>query len=431
MLFNIAMYTRLSIEDKEKNNYESESITNQKTLIKNFIKSHKDFKEYNILSYSDDGFVGSNFERPAIKRLIKDVKDGKINCIIVKDLSRFGRDYIEVNNYLDKIFPFLNVRFISINDNYDSKTNKTTTTDIDIAFKNILYSYYSKDLSVKVKTGIKAKAKQGNYISAYAPFGYKKNINTKRLEIEEETAHIVKMIFGYCLKGYSYSQICEILNKQNVLTRKEFKNKLKGKETNVKEKWKKESIISIITNEVYIGNTISFKRKRIKCGSNLTIKCNEDETIKMLNTHKPIVSKEIFETVNKRIMKKNTSNNIKNYSIFAYKVKCGYCKYCLNKKNTFKYCLNKKNTLKDKDVVNKVYYCRRYFEHKNLSCYNVNIDEQNLKKLVLEKIKEKLKDYKNIKQKSNNYLDKEKDILLEKINKLKLDKRLCKKKIFC
>ena len=195
MQYTIAMYTRLSIEDKNKPKNESESIVNQKALITNFIKNSYEFCESKVVSYTDDGYVGTNFERPAFKKLIEDVKNKKINCIIVKDLSRFGRDYIKTSDYLDKIFPFLNVRFIAINDNYDSKKNKNITTDLDISFKNILYSYYSKDLSKKIKTGFEAKAKQGYYICGDAPFGYKKDDTKKILVIDEKTAPIVEKIF--------------------------------------------------------------------------------------------------------------------------------------------------------------------------------------------------------------------------------------------
>ena len=142
-MYNIAIYTRIS--SKNKLQKQSESITNQKNIIKSFIKNNNDLKNSNIFYYSDSGYSGANFERPDIKRLIEDVKKQKIDCIIVKDLSRFGRNYIQVHNYLDNIFPFMNIRFISINDNYDSIKNKNYTLNMDISFKNIIYSYYIKE----------------------------------------------------------------------------------------------------------------------------------------------------------------------------------------------------------------------------------------------------------------------------------------------
>ena len=160
MLYSIGVYLRVSIEDNNKK--ESESIVNQKKLVNSFINSNNEFKNSNIYYYTDDGFSGSNFQRPAIKNLIEDIKIGKINCVIVKDLSRFGRNYIEVSDYLYKIFPFLNIRFIAVNDNYDSKNNKDNLLDLDIAFKNILHSYYINDLSKKVRTSKSTIAKQGH-----------------------------------------------------------------------------------------------------------------------------------------------------------------------------------------------------------------------------------------------------------------------------
>ena len=380
MTYKIAMYTRISKEDIEKANIESESIVNQKSIIENFIKNNKELIESEIISYSDDGYVGSNFERPAIKQLIKDIKEGKINCIIVKDLSRFGRNYIEVSNYLDKIFPFFNIRFIAINDNYDSKNNKNCTTDLDISFKNILYGYYSKDLSIKVKTGLRAKAKQGYYISPFAPFGYKKNEKTKKLEIDEETAPIVKMIFNLALEKNSLVNICKILNSMKVPTRsyfkakngirKEYNNKLDNKI------WKYEDIRIILNNEVYTGCTITSKTKRVKCGSSKIIK--SDDTLKIENTHEPIISKEIFNKVKSKNIEQ--SKNRKPKSIFSYKLKCRNCGYSL--KYNYLY--------QNRQVVDRKYFCFCSREIDNSNCKNVNILESELKNVVFESLKKQI-----------------------------------------
>uniref|UniRef100_UPI0029423815 recombinase family protein n=1 Tax=uncultured Tyzzerella sp. TaxID=2321398 RepID=UPI0029423815 len=380
MLYNIAMYTRLSKEDINKSKIESESIVNQKLIIENFIKNNDELKGSNIISYSDDGYVGSNFERPDFKKMIQDIKDKKINCIIVKDLSRFGRNYIEVNNYLDKIFPFLNIRFIAINDNYDSKNNKNVTTDLDIAFKNILYSYYSKDLSIKVKTGMKAKAKQGNYISSYAPFGYKKNKETKRLEIDEETAPIVKMIFQLVLENNTYSGVCKILNENKVPVKSDFKiakgiRKEYSKKLNNKI-WKANDIKVIIDNEIYIGNTIYFKRKKVKCGSGKTIK--NDDIVKVCNTHEPIIDKETFYMIKSKTV--STYKNLKPKMLFVYKFKCGNCGYGLRYTNVYK----------NKEVINKKYYCHSIKENDNNCCKEVKILESEIKEIVFESLKKEI-----------------------------------------
>ena len=381
MPYKIAMYTRLSRDDKTK--IESESIINQKSIIENFVKNNDELKESEVISYSDDGYVGSNFNRPAIKQLIEDAKKGKINCIIVKDLSRFGRNYVEVGTYLDKIFPFLNIRFIAINDNYDSKNNKNSTTDLDIAFKNILYDYYNKDLSKKVKTGIVAKAKQGDYIASSTPFGYKKNKETKRLEIDEETAPIVKMIFELLLKKNTYSEVCKILNEMKIPTKSDFKIKngiRKEYSRKVDNKiWKSNDIKVMKNNEFYIGNTVYFKRKRVKCGSDKSIKNNE--TFKIENTHKPIISKDIFYILNSKIISKNkisTSKNIEN--IFINKLKCKNCGYALEYNYVYK----------NKQKIDRKYYCESFKEQGNISCGKINILESELKEIVLESFKKQV-----------------------------------------
>lgn len=405
MKYNIAMYTRLSIEDKNKPKNESESIVNQKSLIRNFIKNHYEFYESNVISYSDDGYVGSNFERPAFKKLIEDVKNKKINCIIVKDLSRFGRDYIKTSDYLDKIFPFLNIRFIAINDNYDSKKNKNITTDLDISFKNILYSYYSKDLSKKIKTGFEAKAKQGYYICGDAPFGYKKDDTKKTLVINPETAPIVEKIFMLAYEGHSHSKICKILNQEKIPTRCQFKNN----KNNKNNMWRRNSILEIITNEVYIGNTISFKRKRIKCGNKKTIKNNPDNIIKICNTHKPIINKNIFYTINNKYKKNNSQNYIKPKNIFAYKIKCDCCRYSLKSYNIYQ----------NNKIVDRRYRCVTKNFDTNNNCKNIVINESYLKKIVFEQIQNKHNlnlDEENIKKQTKQYK--------KQIEKLNLDKKL-------
>ena len=380
MSYKIAMYTRLSKEDKKQVKIESESIVNQKNLIKNFINNNDELIGSEVVSYSDDGYVGSNFERPAIKQLLEDARKGKIDCIIVKDLSRFGRNYIEVNNYLDKVFPFLNVRFIAINDNYDSKNNKYSTTDLDVSFKNILYSYYSKDLSLKVKTGLEIKAKQGNYISSYAPFGYKKNNETKRLEIDEETAPIVKMIFDLALKNNNYSEICKVLNDMKIPTKSEFKVKNDIRKEYTKKMsnkiWKRNDVRIILNNEVYIGNTITFKQKRLKCGSSKIIKNNDVLIVE--NTHEPIISKEIFQRIKPKIRLRNPNMTPKN--IFAYKLKCGHCGYSL--KYIYLY--------KDKNVIDKKYYCFSSKETDSIYCDSIKLLERELKQIIFESLKKEI-----------------------------------------
>ncbi len=343
-------------------------------MIEYFIKNNFDIKNYNIHLYSDNGVSGGHFERPAIKRLLEDIYKKKIDCIIVKDLSRFGRNYIEVCNYLENIFPMLKIRFISINDNYDSKNNNYEV-NIDIYLKNIIYSYYLKDLSKKIKTALVSKAKNGDYTKAFAPFGYKKNNKNKRLEIDFKTAHIVILIFHLAYKGYSYSNICKILNNNNISTMLDFKIG-NGEIKNCSKKnkiWKANAIHNIVCNEVYIGNTVNFKKKQQNFKGNLVIKKDCSKIIKIENTHPAIIEKKVFYAINQN---KRQAYCNKAKAIFAYKLKCGCCDYAL-----------KYTKIKQNGIIKRKYYCRTYKEDEKAKCFKGYFWEEDLKLLFFKIIK--------------------------------------------
>ena len=365
MPYKIAMYTRLSKEDKEKIKVESESIVNQKFIIENFIKNNFELRGSEVISYSDDGYVGSNFQRPAIKQLIEDVKKGKINCIIVKDLSRFGRNYIEVVNYLENILPFFKVRFIAINDNFDSKNSRYNLNDIDINFKNIIYDYYSKDLSNKIMSSKISKAKQGNYLGCIAPFGYKKSKEQKgKLEIDNETSLIVKQIFKLFLDGKSCLEISKILNKNNVKTRMEFINK--KIKTNV-SLWKREHIREILSNKVYIGTLEYLKTSKCIKTRHKQITNDKKDWIIVDNAHKGIICKEDFYKVQQLLKNKKINKSKERKNIFAYRLYCGNCGYSLYNST-------------------KKYFCRTMkYEYSN-NCKDNIIEKKTLENVVLKSI---------------------------------------------
>ena len=206
----LAMYLRLSIEDYQKKG-ESESIHNQREYIKAYIKEHKDLMEYEISEYVDDGFSGTNSNRPAYQRLLEDLKNNQIDSIIVKDMSRFSRDYIEMGNYLENIFPFMGIRFISINDGYDSLKEGSNGTEIDTQFKSLLYDFYSKELSQKIRSISQELKSQGKNTNGLAPFGYIKDPNDKHhILVDEKTAFIVREAFELILQGYSCNKIARV-----------------------------------------------------------------------------------------------------------------------------------------------------------------------------------------------------------------------------
>lgn len=258
----LAEYLRLSIEDGDvvsgSGKTESDSIRGQRMLIRRYREEKGLYPGVHTLELVDDGYSGTNFDRPAVKRLLSLVREGKICCIIVKDLSRFGRDYLEVGDYLEQIFPFMGVRFISINDGYDSNDHIGTTGGIEVAFKSLLYDLYSKDLSMKIRSALEIRKKRGDIISTRAPFGYRISADRKRLLIDEEAAQVVKKIFHLAGTGYSTGKIAAQLNKEGVPAPGLYRNKRGDgyRLTDGMGYWNHESVGKILKNQVYLGTAI-------------------------------------------------------------------------------------------------------------------------------------------------------------------------------
>lgn len=217
----IGKYIRLSQADQDlmrkENKSESERVSHQKALIQNLINDNAELNGSDQYEFFDDGYSGINFQRSSFERLLDKIKKGEINCVIVKDFSRFGRDYIELGDYLERIFPFIGVRFISINDHYDSNDYKGTTGGLDVVMKNIVYDYYSKDLSVKVKIAKYQKMKQGKYIGGHVPYGLMKDPKDKhKLIIDPEAAMVVREIFDMAIAKMRLIDMAHILNERGV-----------------------------------------------------------------------------------------------------------------------------------------------------------------------------------------------------------------------
>ncbi|WP_250278178.1 recombinase family protein [[Clostridium] colinum] len=307
-IYKLGIYIRVSVTDNKKN---KNTIENQKNFILDYIKDKKEFKLIEI--YQDDNTTGTNFNREGFKKLLQDIKKGKINCIIVKDLSRFGRSYIECSNYIEKIFPFINVRFISINDNYDSNNNNSNEVLL-IHLKNIINEVYSKDISKKVCTAIKEKQQQGKFIGNWATYGYLKDPNDKnKIIVNEETKDIVKKIFNLRLNGYSYTKIANILNEKGVLSPSAYLYS-KGilKQDRFKYcKWSDIYIKTILTNEVYIGNIVQGRKKTEFFNNKEQKNIKKDKWIIKEDTHSPIISKDLFfkvQNINYKLSKGSKTN---------------------------------------------------------------------------------------------------------------------------
>lgn len=252
-VYDADVYLRLSKEDGDKE--ESDSITNQRELILEFLKSKEDIRIHAVRV--DDGYSGVNFERPAFRQMLEDIKTGKVNCVVTKDLSRFGRNHIEVGKYIEKIFPYLGVRFIAINDNYDSLTNDAQTNNIIIPFKNLINDAYCRDISIKIRSNLEVKRKKGDFVGPFAPYGYQKSEEDKnKLEIDEEAAEVVRSIFQMYLQGSNAYKIAEKLNKKNILTPMDYKKEngsafYTGFKKNLKSQWTHMHVLRILGNPVY------------------------------------------------------------------------------------------------------------------------------------------------------------------------------------
>lgn len=229
-IYHAAIYVRLSKEDGDvatAGKRESNSISNQKDLIKNFLKDKKDIVV--VSERVDDGYSGSNFERPAFQMMLEDIKKGIVDCVVVKDLSRFGREYIDAGKYIERLFPALGVRFIAVNDHYDSLEGKSQADEIVIPFKNLINDAYCRDISIKIRSHLEVKRKNGEYIGAFTPYGYQKDSDNKnKLVIDVYAAGIVKEIYRMKLSGMSQTAIANALNKQGVLSPMEYKHRETG-----------------------------------------------------------------------------------------------------------------------------------------------------------------------------------------------------------
>lgn len=327
-IWNATLYLRLSRDDGDKE--ESNSITGQRELLRDYISQRPELREYAVRI--DDGFSGSTFDRPSFQKMIEDVKAGRTDCIIVKDLSRFGRNYLDAGEYIEKIFPFLGVRFIAVNDNYDSLGDKKSSDDLIIPFKNLINEAYCRDISVKIRSQLEIKRKNGQFLGSFAAFGYLKDEQDKnKLVVDQYAADIVRDIFKWKLEGVSPQDIADALNRLGVLSPMEYKRSLGMKfttsfKTNAKAVWSAGTVIRILKNPIYTGVLVQGKETTPSYKVHKRIIKDESEWTVIEDSHEAIISKIDFDSVQK-VLKCDTrrSPGGKAVGLFSGMIFCGDC----------------------------------------------------------------------------------------------------------
>ena len=392
-IYNVGLYIRLSKEDGEKR--ESESITNQKSLLLQYVKENN-LKVYDI--YIDDGFSGTNFDRPAFKRLISDIESKKINMVITKDMSRLGRDYIGTGELVEKYFPSKGVRYIALTDNIDTYLDNSNN---DIApFKAIMNDMYAKDISKKIKSSLRAKQKEGKWVGGRTPFGYDQDKDDKNhLVINAEQAIIVKKIFNMSLEGLSYFKIAKKLTEENVKTPVQYYNFEWKSHYNLNYgQWHAKTIQDILTNRNYTGDLVQNKRSKINYKIKKIVKNNNNDYIVVKNTHEAIIDKDIFDEVQKKLPKNVGRCEKKEIHLLDGLLHCGDCGHRISVTPRRK---------KDNRCYTICNYYRTYMKQRLCTTHSNNYD--TLEKIIINSLKEQYL----------NYIDKKsiKEEALKNINK--------------
>ena len=382
----VGVYTRRSFDDNE--DKESNTITNQKEMINSFIS-----KETNMTIvdyYIDDGYSGTTFDRPGFQEMMKDIVDGRINTIIVKDLSRLGRNSLEVGKYIEDIFPIYNIRIIAINDSIDSFKKPDSINDLIVPIKNLINESYARDISKKVTSAYFTMASNGKYVAGTSPYGYTFDEKDKHhLVIDPDEVETVKLIFNMASTGDGRVAITKYLNDNNILCRKEIQRRKKYKlsleptEETIKYKWSTSTIGRMLTSEIYIGNLTQLKTKRESFKNHKVLSVARDDWIRCENTHEPIITKTQFNKIQELIKvntKRKDNKEEKTYSIYNGILKCADCGKAMYKQED-----NRGN----RQLSN--YFCNTYLYISKTSCSPHKIKTEELNEMVLESIQLQIK----------------------------------------
>ena len=388
-IWKTALYVRLSVEDNGK---ESDSVENQTALLEEYVANHPHLKKTAL--FVDNGYTGTDFLRPEFTRMMEAVQDGLVDCVVVKDLSRLGRNYIETSQFIEKICPFYGLRFIAVNDTYDTAT-VTSEGQLSASLSNIVNDYYAKDISRKVTSALRAKMERGDYIGNYAPHGYRKDPENKNhLLIDPETAPVIQQIFEWRAEGISYMGICKLLNDAGIPSPGQYKLN-QGIETNNNKKkrtvlWNKHKITEILKDIVYIGHLAQKKGSQCLYGGIPYHITSEEEWIVVKNTHEPLISEELFEKVqqiNNAVLERQKANAgkydhlPKEKNIYGKKFTCADCGAIMKLTRSF-------STKKDK--VYFTFKCPTYAEHGSRGCSDIKMRKADLDEAVFTFIKSQM-----------------------------------------
>jgi DNA invertase Pin-like site-specific DNA recombinase len=368
------LYGRLSQEDERDG--ESNSIQNQRLMLEKYAADNG-FE--NTLFLSDDGYSGTNFDRPGWNEVMRLVENGEVATIIVKDMSRLGRNYLLVGHYTEMVFPSNGIRFIAVNDNVDSLYGDNDFTP----FKNLFNDFYAKDTSKKIRAVKKAQAERGERVSTRAPYGYKKDENNPKKKIvpDEDVAPVVQRIFNLCVSGKGPSQIARQLKNEQVITPGNYYYNntgvlLTGVDTTRPYDWSDTTIASILEDEVYLGHTISLQSTTISYKNKKRIERPKSEQLRFENTHEPLITQEIWSIVQDIRKRKRRRANMAEQNMFSGLV------YCLDCKETL--VLHRAHTM---DAVKNNFMCSTYKKRGKEKCTGHYIREYQLAAIILDDLR--------------------------------------------
>lgn len=369
----IALYIRLSIEDYK---YDSLSIENQLLVLNEYAAAMPEYLNAEILEFIDNGYSGTNFERPQVQKLIEMVRANRIDCIIVKDFSRLGRNSIETGYFIERVFPLFHTRFISISDDFDTNNFKGDTGGMDVAFKYLISEYYSRDMSIKTKSAKYAKMQRGEYQSKICPFGYRKSADG-RMEPDPEAAAVVQLIFQLATEGNNGTAIAKELFRRDIPTPGEYKA-ARGNHTHdisrTRGIWSPSTVLRILEDERYIGSYVIGKRAVLEVGGTRSRMKDRDKWYIIPDHHPAIVEKSVFEKVQTSQLRFSQPNKKKRDYPLKGKAFCGCCGHALSR------------TMQKTSY----YYCRHSEADEESRCHKMRINAVELEKAVFITLKKQM-----------------------------------------